>query len=69
VGTFALLSLDAGGEIAPEWDVGLALGLGGLAGGFLGASIQTRLPEAALRRGLGVLAFALGVRYAVLALT
>jgi uncharacterized protein len=67
VGTFALLSLDAGGEIAPEWDVGLALGLGGLA--FLGASVQTRLPEAALRRGLGVLAFALGVRYAVLALT
>lgn len=69
VATFALLSIDAGGEIAPEWGVGLGLGLGGLVGSFLGASIQTRVPEAALRRGLGLLALALGVRYGVMALT
>ena len=38
-------------------------------GGYLGATIQGRVPETALRRGLGLLAFALGVRYGVLALT
>ena len=69
VATFALLSIDAADSIAPEWIVGLGLGLGGLAGGYLGASLQNSMPERTLRRGLGLLAFALGVRYAVLALT
>jgi uncharacterized membrane protein YfcA len=69
VATFALLSIDAGGAIAPEWVTGLGLGLGGLGGSFAGAAIGTRVPESILRRGLGLLALALGVRYAVLALT
>jgi len=69
VATFALLSLGEGGDIAPEWTTGIGLGLGGLGGSYLGAAIGTRVPEAVLRRGLGLLALALGLRYAVLALT
>jgi uncharacterized membrane protein YfcA len=65
---FALLSLGAGGDVAPDWPLGVAMGLGGLAGSYLGARLQPRLPEALLRRGLGLLALALGARYAVLAI-
>jgi uncharacterized membrane protein YfcA len=68
VATYALLSLGAGGDIAPEWTLGAGMGLGGLAGAYLGARLQSRLPEQLLRRGLGVLALALGLRYAVQAL-
>jgi hypothetical protein len=38
----------------PDWPTGILLGLGGLAGGYAGARLQHRLPEAAIRRGLGV---------------
>ncbi len=69
VATYAVLSVGGSGDIAPDWVVGLGLGLGGLVGGFIGAGLQRRVPEVALRRGLGLLALALGVRYAVLALT
>jgi uncharacterized membrane protein YfcA len=68
VGAFAALSLVAAGQVAPEWALGLAIGAGGLAGGWYGAALQPRLPEVLLRRGLGLIALALGVRYAVLAL-
>jgi uncharacterized protein len=67
--TYAVLSLRHSGSIAPVWVVGLAMGAGGLLGGYLGASLQSRLPEGLLRRGLGVLALALGVRYALLGFT
>nr|WP_198655143.1 sulfite exporter TauE/SafE family protein [Streptomyces geranii] len=62
---FALLSLTGSGDIAPDWYLGLACGLGGLVGGYLGAHLQPRLPETALRLMLGTLAAALGVLYAV----
>jgi hypothetical protein len=45
------------------------MGIGGLFGGFVGAGLQSRLPEQLLRRGLGGLALVLGVRYAILGLT
>ena len=61
---FALLSLAGSGDIAPDWYLGLACGLGGLAGGYLGARLQPRLPETALRLLLGALATLLGVFYA-----
>ena len=67
--TFALLSIGGSGDVAPDWALGVGMGIGGLAGAYLGARLQTRLPEQLLRRGLGVLALALGLRYAVLALT
>ncbi|WP_328442179.1 sulfite exporter TauE/SafE family protein [Streptomyces sp. NBC_00444] len=62
---FALLSLTGAGDIAPDWYLGLACGLGGLIGGYLGAHLQPRLPETALRLLLGTLATALGAVYAV----
>lgn len=62
---FALLSLTQSGSIAPDWSLGIALGLGGLAGGYCGARLQGRLPEALIRRGLGVLAILLAARYAI----
>ncbi|MFE8915849.1 sulfite exporter TauE/SafE family protein [Streptomyces globisporus] len=64
-GTYALLSLTITGDIAPYWSLGLACGLGGLCGGYLGARLQPRLPETALRLLLGVLALSVGGLYAV----
>jgi uncharacterized protein len=69
VATFALLSLGGGDDLAPDWTLGIAIGLGGLAGAYLGARLQARLPETLLRRGLGLLALGLGLRYAVQALS
>jgi hypothetical protein len=69
VATYALLSLGASGDIAPEWALGAGMGIGGLAGAYLGARLQARLSETLLRRGLGVLALALGIRYALQAVT
>ena len=67
--TFSLFSIGGSGDLAPDWALGIGMGLGGLAGAFLGARLQARLPEELLRRGLGVLALALGLRYAALGLT
>jgi uncharacterized membrane protein YfcA len=61
--TYAALSLGGNGDIAPDWAVGVGMGLGGLAGANLGVRLQQRLPERTLRRGLGLLALALGLRY------
>ena len=69
VAAYAVLSLRHSGSIAPVWVVGLAMGAGGLLGGYVGSGLQPRLPEPLLRRGLGVLALALGVRYVAVALT
>jgi hypothetical protein len=67
--TYALLSIGGNGDIAPDWALGVGIGLGGLAGTYLGARLQTTLPEILLRRGLGVLALGLGLRYALLAVS
>jgi uncharacterized membrane protein YfcA len=64
---YAVLSLRASGSIAPDWVIGASIGIGGLLGGFLGASLQPRVPEELLRRGLGLLALGLGIRYGLLA--
>ena len=64
-GTYALLALTAAGDIAPDWLLGLSCGLGGLAGGYLGARLQPHLPETALRLLLGALATAVGTLYAI----
>jgi uncharacterized protein len=60
--TFVVLSAHTG-PVAPDWPVGLALGIGGLAGGYLGARLQARLPDALIRRVVGVLAIAIAAQY------
>jgi len=61
--TFTILSLHAHAPVAPDWPTGIALGVGGLAGAYLGARLQSRLPDAAIRRIVGILVIAIGVRY------
>ncbi|AXI70089.1 sulfite exporter TauE/SafE family protein [Streptomyces bacillaris] len=63
--TYALLSLTATGDVAPDWLLGLSCGAGGLLGGYLGAHLQSRLPETALRLLLAALATGVGTLYAV----
>ncbi|MFD6892011.1 TSUP family transporter [Streptomyces sp. NPDC059957] len=67
--TYTLLALSGPGSIAPDWFLGLACGVGGLVGGYLGARLQPRLPEKALRLLLGTLATAVGTLYAAQSLT
>jgi uncharacterized membrane protein YfcA len=66
--TFLVLSGSHHGPVAPDWGVGVALGFGGLLGGYVGARLQRHLPDVVVRRVLGVLVLAIGVRYAWLAL-
>jgi uncharacterized protein len=63
VTTFTLLSLYHPGAVAPDWSVGLALGAGGLAGGYTGARIQSRMPDVLIRRLVGILVIAVGAGY------
>jgi uncharacterized protein len=65
VATYTLVSLNTSGHVAPDWALGVATGLGGLAGGWTGASLQPLVPERALRTLLGVLALALAAIYLV----
>jgi uncharacterized protein len=61
--TFTILSIHQHAHVAPDWPTGLALGLGGLAGAYTGARIQSRLPDLLIRRVMGVLVLAIGIRY------
>ncbi len=63
--TFTALSMHTHGSVAPDWPTGIALGVGGLAGGYTGARVQSRLPDLLIRRVLGVLVVAIGTRYLV----
>ncbi len=58
-----VLGLTTTGDIAPDWQLGLLCGLGGLIGGYLGARLQPRLPETARRILVGVLATFLALLY------
>jgi hypothetical protein len=51
--------------IAPEWPLGSSMSVGGLCGSYLGARLQGRVPEAALRRLLGVVCLVFAIRYAL----
>lgn len=61
--TFTILSVHQHGHVAPDWPTGIALGCGGLAGAYAGARVQSRLPDLLIRRVMGVLVIAIGVRY------
>lgn len=66
--TFTILSVHYQAPVAPDWPTGVALGAGGLAGGYTGARIQSRLPELLIRRLVGVLVMLIGARYLWLSL-
>jgi hypothetical protein len=61
--TFTILSVNEPAHVAPDWPTGIALGIGGLAGAYAGARIQSRLPDLMIRRVMGVLVLAIGIRY------
>jgi uncharacterized protein len=65
--TYAVISLRHSGSIAPDWAVGVAIGIGGLLGGYVGTGLRDRVPEATLRRTLGIVAVLLALRYLTLA--
>ncbi|OBF20750.1 hypothetical protein A5725_14490 [Mycobacterium kubicae] len=61
----ALIAANPTLDIAPDWTIGVAAGVGGLLGGYVGASLQPRLPERALRTLLGVSAIATAALYLI----
>jgi uncharacterized membrane protein YfcA len=63
--TYAVLAATGEAGAAPDWPLGIACGLGGLVGGYLGASLQPRVPQRGLRMLLGSLAVALALAYLV----
>jgi uncharacterized membrane protein YfcA len=63
VAAYQILEVVYGGPIAAEWALGAWIGAGGFAGSYLGARLQSRLPEASIRRLLGLIACIVAVRY------
>jgi uncharacterized membrane protein YfcA len=53
----------AGAPVAPDWLLGLTLGVGGLAGTYAGARLQGYVPERLIRGVLGGLVTLLALRY------
>jgi uncharacterized protein len=60
--TFTILSISAS-PAAPNWPTGVALGLGGIIGGYTGARMQSLLPDTLVRRFVGILAIAIAAQY------
>jgi uncharacterized protein len=67
--SYQFLQLAHHGSIAPDWSLGVFLGLGGFVGSYCGARLQHRLPESSLRRLLGVIACLVAARYVQTAAT
>lgn len=64
-GAFTVLAQFSSESVSPAWGIGIACGLGGLIGGYLGARIQPDIPERALQTGLGLAALAVSALYAI----
>jgi uncharacterized protein len=60
---YAWLPVPAGVAARPDWWLGLAFGLGGLVGAYLGARFQRRVPQRVLRGFLVLLLLGLALRY------
>jgi len=69
IATYQLLQVTHGGAVAPDWILGMSMGLGGFLGSYAGARLQSRLPEDSLRRLLGLVACLVAARYTQAALS
>ena len=63
VGYQAMALLERSTPIAPDWTLGLLFGLGGMAGMFLGARCQGRVPARAIEWMLGLIVVLVAIRY------
>jgi uncharacterized protein len=61
--TFILINVSTHNDVAPDWAMGVALGVGGFAGTYTGAALQPWLPEKLLRRALGAVGITVGAYY------
>jgi uncharacterized membrane protein YfcA len=61
---YAWLPAPAGVTARPDWALGLSFGLGGLAGTYLGARLQKRVPQGWLKGLLGLVLSGLAMGYA-----
>jgi len=60
---YTWLPVPEGVAARPDWWLGLAFGLGGLVGAYLGARFQRRVPQRWLRGFLALLLLGLVLRY------
>lgn len=63
--SFELIDLATadGPSHGPDWLLAVLFGIGGAAGGNVGARLNKRVPEVWLRRALGTIAIAVGISY------
>ncbi len=62
---YSVVPLKAGLSTAPDWQLGLLFGIGGLAGMYCGARLQKYVPQKFIKLTLGILISFLAVRYIV----
>jgi len=60
---YAWMPTPVGVAASPDWPLGLAFGAGGLAGAYLGARFQKRVPQRTLKAFLALLLLGLALRY------
>lgn len=60
---FSVAGLMGVPDVMPDWSTGALLGLGGMAGIYLGARLQRRLPAVAIESLLGLMVFGLALKY------
>lgn len=68
VASFHVLGVLGNGAGTPDWGLAVLFGIGGIAGGYVGARLGTRVPERALRVLLGAIGLVLGMTYVAAAI-
>jgi uncharacterized membrane protein YfcA len=63
VALYWLMPAPQGMSTAPDWVLGLLLGVGGLAGTYLGAGLQRHASQTLLKAALGALSILAGLRF------
>jgi uncharacterized protein len=63
ISAYQVMQIGHSAAIAPDWILGLCMGAGGFVGSYGGARLQRHIPEASLRRLLGLIACLVALRY------